>query len=48
MRSPTNIKSNLIGRAYIYAERHFPVKKEQDLFMEGVKFAIKRTDIIWK
>lgn len=44
----TNIKSNLIGRAYIYAEKNIPDKKDRDMFLKGVKFAINRTDIKWK
>jgi hypothetical protein len=44
----TNIKSNLIGRAYIYAEKNILDKKDRDMFLKGVKFAINRTDIKWK
>lgn len=39
-------KDELIGRAYQYAKKNFPLKQERDIFMEGVMYLAKR--MIWK
>lgn len=39
-------KNELIGRAYLYAEKNIGLKQERDIFMEGVMYIAKR--MIWK